>query len=129
MKTLLIGLALLISMSSFAAGTLTCSVAVEGKYVEGSQVTKEITKKSSLINKIGEDYAYFADVTAEGGFGDVTVVDKVTGFKAQSSDISSGFVSRVGEDTEIEVELKNKHGGILGDKEIKSLKVNCNINY
>lgn len=128
MKKILIGFIVLSSLSSFAA-TLTCSVDVDGKYIEGSQVTKEITKKSSSINKIGEDYAYFADVTAEGGFGEVSIVDKVTGFKAQSSDISSGFASRVGEDTEILVELKNKHGGILGNKEIRSLRIACSISY
>lgn len=128
MKKILIGFIVLSSLSSFAA-TLTCSVDVDGKYIEGSQVTKEITKKSSSINKIGEDYAYFADVTSEGGFGEVSIVDKVTGFKAQSSDISSGFASRVGEDTEILVELKNKHGGILGNKEIRSLRIACSISY
>ena len=129
MKKLLIGIALLTSASSFAAGTFNCVVDVDGNRIDGSQVTKEITKKSSLIHKIGDFYAYSAEVTAEGGFGDVYIVDKVTGFKAELTDVSSGFASRVGEDTEVFVELKNQNGGILGNKDIKSLTVNCSIEY
>ena len=37
--------------------------------------------------------------------------------------------TRVGEDTEVLVELKNQNGGILGNKDIKSLTVNCSIEY
>ncbi len=88
MKKLLIGLTILVSASSFAAGTLTCSVNVNGNHVDGSEATKEITKKSSLIHKISEDYAYFVDVTAEGSFGEVYIIDKVTGFKAEFCSIN-----------------------------------------
>lgn len=133
MKKLLIVIALLTSASSFAAGTFYCAVDVDGNQIDGSQVTKEITKeitkKSSLIHKIGDFYAYSAEVTAEGGFGEVYILDKVTGFKAELTDVSSGFASRVGEDTEVLVELKNQNGGILGNKDIKSLTVNCSIEY
>ncbi len=99
------------------------------KAILKSKMPKEITKKSSLIHKIGDFYAYSAEVTAEGGFGEVYIVDKVTGFKAELTDVSSGFASRVGEDTEVFVELKNQNGGILGNKDIKSLTVNCSIEY
>ena len=129
MKKLLVGLSLLTTITTYASGKLSCVVDVDGNYIEGSLVAKEITQKSASINNIGDEYSYYVSTTAEGGFGELSLVDKVTGFKAESSDISSGFASRIGEDTEVMVELKNKNGGILGNKELKNLRLTCSIDY
>ena len=64
MKKLLIGLSLLTTVTTYASGTLSCVVDVDGNYIEGSLVTKEITQKSASINNIGDEYAYYASTTA-----------------------------------------------------------------
>ncbi len=130
MKKLLFGLTLLImSMSSFADGTLSCKVYMNGSLSDLSSQDLKITKEKRSIHVVGNGLAYYVDVLADGLFGEAYLKDKVTGMKAKYEDNSSGFVSKVGEDVEMRLTLSNENGGIADMDSLKKIALECSLEY
>lgn len=116
-------------MSAFADGVLSCKVYMNDALSKIASQELEVTKEKRSIHFVGNGMAYYVDVMADGFFGEAYLKDKVTGMKAKFEDNSSGFVSRVGEDSEMRLILSNENGGLGGMDDLEEVTLECSIEY
>ena len=126
MKKIIFTILLATSFSTFA-GTLSCSVKVNGQSIAEMQKKQEITIKDKSLGHKNDFIAYSANGSVFGEIDGLRLKDRVTGMEVETVDISSDFVSQVGKDKERQLTLRSYDGGLLGQSDVTEVKLICNL--